>query len=75
MYGDGYDDEGFYDWPPEVQPAPTDAELCAAAGHGYYGDEADCEGGRLHRPGEACQCGRCYCGERRYAHGGGSVVA
>lgn len=57
----------------EQQHRPTDEELCGGGGHPYYGDEADCEDGRLHGAGEPCWCGRCYCGERRYHRGGGPV--
>lgn len=52
------------------RPRPTYEEECAGTGHPYYGDEADCEFGRLHVDGEPCECGRCYCGFRRYVRGG-----
>lgn len=51
---------------------PTPEEECAGMGHAYYGDEADCEHGTLHVAGEPCECGRCYCGYRRYVRGGSS---
>lgn len=56
-----------------VAPQPTAEDYCAGEGHLYHGDEADCEDGRLHN-GKPCECGRCYCGFKRYQRGGGPVV-
>ncbi len=60
----------------EQQDHPTDEELCAGAGHAYYGNEFDCEDGKLHKKGEECECGRCYCGVKRYhrRRGAGKLV-
>lgn len=41
-------------------PGPTVEDYCAAGDHAYAGDDGPPPHG----------AGRCYCGERRYPHGG-----
>lgn len=62
----GYEEEEYRFLYEQLDQQPTDEEVCAGTGHPFYGVEADCEDGKLHADGEPCECGRCYCGFKRY---------